>query len=332
MSEKFQPVESGWLNSAERIEHGVWRPGIFDQYGEMAAGASTKQLEQRSTDEEVAISAGQKKPAARMRIMADARRTIGDRDELATALKVPTNSSEVDAFRDKKVVAGLILTRLMRELDPESDPRNIIKTGLEHGATVVTVDAEYLKKSKAELASVKADGLITNLEHVPLMVAAADCAPVIIYDPVKKAIGVFHSGWKGTLQQISRRGIEAMSAAYGTQPQDLRVAVGPHADGDHYEVGADVYTKFMESVEADGSRTYSEEDLSMIFKSHPTAPGKYFFDSGNAIAITLRKSGIPNEQIEITHYSTMIDNDKFSSERVEGTKDRDNTIVMAILK
>jgi len=81
-----------------------------------------------------------------------------------------------------------------------------------------------------------ADGIVTDLKEIPLMVAAADCAPIGMYDSEHQSIGVFHSGWRGTLKQIAQKGIEAMAENYNSKPEELLVVVGPHADGERFEV------------------------------------------------------------------------------------------------
>ncbi|MEK9156729.1 MAG: laccase domain-containing protein, partial [Patescibacteria group bacterium] len=175
--------------NGERIENGVWIPGSLAEFSQdVAIGSTTKKLEQFALDEEP------EKPTPRLRVTADAKRVIDDRSALEEALKASGNSASVDEYRGKKVVAGLILGRLVKRLDPEADLHRMIKTRLVHGKEIVLVDEAYLAQPKEKLASIVADGLITQMEHIPLLVAAADCAPVFVYDPVNKSMGMFHSG------------------------------------------------------------------------------------------------------------------------------------------
>ncbi|MEK7545863.1 MAG: polyphenol oxidase family protein [Patescibacteria group bacterium] len=322
MNEQF-PTTPERESSHERIEEGVWRPGSLDRFTDkMAAGASTKELERRSPDAPL-------KP--RMRITGDVKRTIQDPEELAAALEEAGSVDSVETFRDKKIVAGMLLTRMLRQLDPEADPRDILKTRLVHGADIAVVDEAYAARPKEELAAIEADGMITKLKHRPLMIAAADCAPIIFYDPANEALGVFHSGYKGTLAQIGRRGIEAMSKAYGSRPEDLRTVIGPYADGESYEVGQDVYDRFLHATDDDVAR-YSADEMAEMFRPDPRKADKHLFDNGKAIEIGLRHAGVRPEHLEISGYSTMRDNHLFSSDRKEGSKDRDSMLIMAVLK
>ena len=71
------------------------------------------------------------------------------------------------------------------------------------------------------------DGLVTNEPGVALVCFAADCTPVLLYDPVARAVGAVHSGWRGTAQGIAARAVERMGALYGSRPENIRAAIGP---------------------------------------------------------------------------------------------------------
>ena len=71
------------------------------------------------------------------------------------------------------------------------------------------------------------DAIMTNLPGVPLMLCIADCVPVIVYDPVKRAVAVIHDGWRGTVQRLAAKTVFAMRLAYGSDPKDLLAYVGP---------------------------------------------------------------------------------------------------------
>ena len=80
------------------------------------------------------------------------------------------------------------------------------------------------------------DGLITNVPGLPLVVRVADCGPVYFYDPVKRAIGLSHSGRKGTEGNITGATISAMREHFGSKPADIVVQLGPCIRPPHYEV------------------------------------------------------------------------------------------------
>jgi polyphenol oxidase len=88
------------------------------------------------------------------------------------------------------------------------------------------------------------DGLISNVPGVLLAIQTADCVPVMVVDVAKRAVGVFHAGWRGTLARIVERGVDAMRAEYGTRPEDLVAAVGPSIGECCYVVGEEVRAGF----------------------------------------------------------------------------------------
>ncbi len=84
------------------------------------------------------------------------------------------------------------------------------------------------------------DALVTNLQDLALVISTADCLPLLIHDPVHGAVAAVHAGWRSTAKRIAARALEAMASAYGTDPKDCRVAIGPGIRGCCYEVGDEV--------------------------------------------------------------------------------------------
>jgi copper oxidase (laccase) domain-containing protein len=80
------------------------------------------------------------------------------------------------------------------------------------------------------------DGIVTNRSGVCLGIYVADCCPVFLVDPVRRAIGLVHSGKKGTELGIVTNGIETMAAQFGSRPSDLIVQLGPCIRPPHYEI------------------------------------------------------------------------------------------------
>ena len=87
------------------------------------------------------------------------------------------------------------------------------------------------------------DALITNIPGLPLMLFFADCVPVLIFDPVNKAVGVSHAGWKGTVAKITQKTVLSMQQHYNTKPQDCLIGIGPSIGPCCYEVDEVVMTK-----------------------------------------------------------------------------------------
>lgn len=86
-----------------------------------------------------------------------------------------------------------------------------------------------------------ADGHVTRVPNVLLTVTIADCVPVFVADPVRRAVGLFHAGWRGAAVGVLDEGIGAMATHFGSAPADLSVHLGPAICGDCYEVGPEVF-------------------------------------------------------------------------------------------
>jgi len=296
----------------ETIKDGVWRPSVFEQFGDsLGVGASTKELKRIINREN-----------ARIRVTAK-------QDRFDKSF-----SEESSETRENKIGAGRIIVNLLKRIASEADPHDIQKTALEHSNNIITVDQEHLNKKKEKRARILADGMITNLKKIPLMVSGADCAPVGIYDSQHQAIGVFHSGWRGTLKQISRKGIEAMSKNYDSKAEELLAVVGPRADGERFEVDEKVRKEFLNAKNQENKPIYTSEEVETFFRTNPDKPGFYFLDTGLAIKTSLIKAGVPEEHIQLSQYSTMSQkgNQLFSSERIEGREARDSFAFIMTLK
>jgi len=84
------------------------------------------------------------------------------------------------------------------------------------------------------------DGLVTDTPGLALLLRFADCQPIILYDPARRALGLVHAGWRGLAQGIARRAVETMQEAFGTKPSDLLAGLGPAIGPCCYTVGDDV--------------------------------------------------------------------------------------------
>ncbi len=141
------------------------------------------------------------------------------------------------------------------------------------------------------------DGLITNEEDCVLRILTADCVPVFFYDPVHRAIGLSHAGWRGTADGMAAATIRAMSEAYGTRAEDIYAAIGPSISVTAYEVSEDVAEHFSEEV------------------CHPKENGKYMLDLWEANRQALLAEGVPDAQIEISGLCTYSHPELFFSHR-----------------
>jgi hypothetical protein len=127
------------------------------------------------------------------------------------------------------------------------------------------------------------DGLITDRAGVCLVTSFADCIPVIIIDPVKRVVASLHSGWRGTVGNISQRALDIMAEDYGCIKEDCYGFVGPGICQDCYEISSDVADEFKNS--------YTGEETDVILKNGKNE-GKYNLDLLAANRINLANGGI----------------------------------------
>lgn len=137
------------------------------------------------------------------------------------------------------------------------------------------------------------DGLITNVKGLVLSTFFADCVPLYFVDPVHEAIGMSHSGWRGTVRRMGKATIEAMEQTFGTKPSDLICAIGPSICQDCYEVSEDVAEEFKSAFPG-----YEREIL--LEKGN----GKYQLDLWKANEIVLEDAGVEKEHIAVTNLCT----------------------------
>jgi YfiH family protein len=149
--------------------------------------------------------------------------------------------------------------RLLVEAVTGKPPSDVILVTVRqvHSDTIHRVKASEAQSRQLETAEGKAvlegDGLITDEPHVLLAAGTADCVPVLLADPERRAVGAFHAGWRGTASRIVERGVERMRKEFGTRPEDLLAAIGPSIGVCCYTVGQDVRGQFTEQF------TYSDE-------------------------------------------------------------------------
>ena len=165
------------------------------------------------------------------------------------------------------------------------------------------------------------DGLITDVPGLVLSTFYADCVPLYFVDPVHRAIGLSHSGWKGTVHRMGQKTIEAMGEAFGTKPEDLRVCIGPSICRDCYEVSEDVIEQFKEAFE----KKYWED---LFYKKEN---GKYQLNLWKANELIFLESGILPEHMAITNVCTHCNSKILYSHRTMGNN-RGNLCAFLALK
>lgn len=164
------------------------------------------------------------------------------------------------------------------------------------------------------------DGLITNVPGLCLATFYADCVPLFFVDPVHRAIGLSHSGWRGTVGKIGKVTVEMMQKEYGTNPKDVIAAVGPSICQDCYEVSEDVIEQFREN--------FDKKDWEKLF--YRKENGKYQLNLWNANEIVFAEAGIQKEHMAITNLCTCCNPDVLFSHRASQGKRGNLGAFMAI--
>ncbi len=176
------------------------------------------------------------------------------------------------------------------------------------------------------------DGLITNTPGLLLAVLTADCLPVIVVDPKHRAVGVFHAGWRGTVKRIVEKGVGEMRKCFGSDPAQLRAAIGPGIRNCCYQVGPEVKDTFHAQF-AYGSELFREtkerneihERYPLLFLTarapgHSELPKKIFVDLVEANRRQLLDAGVPARNISDLGTCTSCKPDMFFSHRAENGK------------
>ena len=152
------------------------------------------------------------------------------------------------------------------------------------------------------------DGLITDVPGLTLVTFYADCVPLYLLDPVNRAIGLSHSGWRGTVAKIGKETVRKMREVYGCDPGDILAAVGPSICQDCYEVSEEVIRQFQEH--------FSEKDWASLF--YKKENGKYQMDLWRANEMIFLESGIKTEHIAVTNICTHCNSEVLYSHRAMG--------------
>jgi YfiH family protein len=213
----------------------------------------------------------------------------------------------------------------LRELGVAKEPWPLITLRQVHSDIIRYVDSP----AESQLAG---DGLITATPGLLLGIQTADCLPIMLVDPKRRAVGVFHAGWRGTVKRIVEKGVGEMRRRFDSRAQDLKAAIGPAIHGCCYEVGAEVREKF-ESQFGYAAKLFREveeidpvrEKYPMLFLTarapgHSVLPKKIFLDLVEANRQQLLAAGVPAKSIEASPLCTNCHTDLLFSYRAEKGK------------
>ncbi len=165
------------------------------------------------------------------------------------------------------------------------------------------------------------DGLITNEPGLCLTTFYADCVPLYFVDPVHKAIGLSHSGWRGTVARMGAVTLMRMKEEYGTNPEDVIAAIGPSICQECYEVSEDVISEFQTQFD-------KKHWDSLFYKKEN---GKYQLNLWAANEIILLEAGVRRENIAVTNVCTCCNSELLFSHRASNGK-RGNLAAFLALK
>jgi len=178
-----------------------------------------------------------------------------------------------------------------------------------HTSNIVVVDKDVVESNRSNPFGFNkifetADALVTNIRGLLLSVRTADCVPILLYDSKNQSIGAVHSGWRGTLAGIGLKTVKRMSDVYGTDPKDIKAAIGPAIGQCCFEVGFDVKEKFVVEY---------GDDITKFFIVKPN--GKPHGDIKSMNKALLIEAGILEENIEVSDLCTKCNPDLFYSAR-----------------
>lgn len=194
--------------------------------------------------------------------------------------------------------------RLSEAMDVEYE--KFVFTDQTHTTTVRKVTAADAGKGLVRERDYQdVDGLITNEPGLVLSTFYADCVPLFFVDPVHRAIGMSHSGWRGTVGRMGAATIAAMQREYGTLPGDLICAIGPSICQDCYEVSEDVAEEFRREFEGRETEILMDSTAeSVADEKEKRQERKYQLDLWKANEIVLTDAGVAKNHIAVTNICT----------------------------
>ncbi|WP_338827832.1 peptidoglycan editing factor PgeF [Neomoorella thermoacetica] len=177
-----------------------------------------------------------------------------------------------------------------------------------HGNEVARVGREQAGSGVQELTTALKgiDALVTNEPGVTLVAFFADCVPIYIVDPVNRALGLAHAGWRGTVLQVGARMVARMATEFGSRPRDLLAAIGPAVGPCCYQVDARVVDKVQEHLPCAGELLAAD------------GPGHWRLDLPRANYLTLVAAGLQPDRIAVAGICTHCQAETFFSHRASG--------------
>lgn len=221
-------------------------------------------------------------------------------DTLNLSLNVEDDAEAVQSNR--RAFASTIGVDFARIIVPDQIHSNAVRLVTEADAGAGLIDHSTAIQGT--------DALITNVPGVTLALHFADCVCIFLLDPVNRAIGVAHAGWRGTAGKIVNMTLDAMNREFGSNPNEMLAAVAPAICRNCYEVGSDTAREIFKAFPHD-ERVLSQFSLD-----------KWRADLKTANLIFLREAGVPMENIAVSEECTSCNAEHFFSYRREGRTGR----------
>ena len=207
-------------------------------------------------------------------------------------------------------------------IDDDGTPWSLLQLRQIHSAIVHRMDAD------SGLAAA-GDGIVSNTPGLLLAIKTADCVPVLVADVKRRVVGAFHAGWRGTVARVVEKGVGEMRRQFGSDPRDLRAAIGPCIRKCGYSVGAEVRAEFESQFSYAGEVFDEVFDSNAIHVKYPLlflnqrAPGhgdlgpEIHLDLVAANKRQLEDAGVGVEHISVVEGCTACDTKRFFSHRAE---------------
>ena len=149
--------------------------------------------------------------------------------------------------------------RLLRSIG--SSDSNVFDVWQVHSVSVIVAE----KPNELGCVPQRADAIITDKPGILLMMRFADCVPILLYDPIRRVIGIVHAGWLGSVGKIVKITIEKMQSQFKSNPADVLAVIGPSIAAHHYPVGDDVIVRVMNAYGEKASELLSIENSNKQF-------------------------------------------------------------------
>ena len=210
---------------------------------------------------------------------------------------------------DKEEAVTENLRRVLRAC--RMDYENMVMLRQVHGTQIHVLGEEALGgfSLTAFPNRMEGDGLLTDVPGVVLVTFHADCVPLYFLDPKRKAIGLAHAGWRGTVQNMAQEMVMKMKERYGSRPEDILAGIGPSIGKCCFQVDWPVVEQFYQAM------PFSKQDI-----APDKVEGKYKIDLWEINRKLLLQAGVLEDHIEVTDLCTKCRGDLFYSHRTMGER------------